>query len=79
MQRRLCKDSDLIDKLFTRTDVDLTFASIIKPGRKMGFAEFDQAIELAAAKKRVPVTDLAAQIVTAAHKPTSHRRISLVL
>ena len=56
----------------------MELTSIIKPVRKMGFAEFDRAIELAAAKKRVSVTDLAAQIVTAAHKPTSHRRISLV-
>lgn len=64
---KLCKDARLLDKKFTKTDVDLAFAKVCPKGkRKLTFAEFEQALRLVAAKKGCDMQHLHAAISAAA-------------
>jgi hypothetical protein len=64
---KLCKDAKIVDKSFTTTDADLIFAKAkAKGARKIGFAEFTKALELAAEKKKVSVATLEAKVKQAA-------------
>lgn len=56
---KLCKDSGLIDKALTATDVDIIFAKVVQKGqRRIGLDQFDAALELLAEKKRASIDDI---------------------
>ncbi|KAK3252176.1 hypothetical protein CYMTET_38512 [Cymbomonas tetramitiformis] len=60
---KLCRDCKLIDKLFTVTDADLTFAKVkVKGQRKIRFEQFCDAVYIMAEKKRVEVPKLVTRI-----------------
>jgi len=68
---KLCKEARLLDKRFTKTDVDLTFSKVCPKGqRKLGFAQFESALSAIAAKKGVPVGEVHAAV--AAASPVNH-------
>jgi len=49
---KFCKETNLIDKKLTRTEVDLIFTRVKgKTERKISFAQFQQGLRLAAGKK----------------------------
>ncbi|CAE7666671.1 cr-1, partial [Symbiodinium pilosum] len=49
---KLCKDSSLVDRNLTKTDVDIIFAKACKKGhRRIGLEQFDAALEMIAEKK----------------------------
>lgn len=56
---KLAKDSKLIDKKLTGTDVDLAFAKVkAKTERRITFDQFVQATQLFADKKKVDISAL---------------------
>jgi len=66
---KLTKDCQLIDKKLTAADVDLIFAKIKKPDRKIGFPEFIDGLTLLSQKKGVPQEELAYFIATSNQGP----------
>jgi Ca2+-binding EF-hand superfamily protein len=64
---KLCRDAKLLDKRFTKVDVDMAFAKVTPKGkRKLTFAEFERALELVAAKKGCSVEEVQAAVAAAA-------------
>lgn len=60
---KLCKDSKLLDKSLTPTDVDLIFSKIkTKGARKIGVSEFKSGLELVAQKKGQTVDEIVGKI-----------------
>ena len=54
---KLCKDSGLLVKGVTSTEIDIIFAKVVPKGeRKMNIAQFNQALSLIAAKQKVDVS-----------------------
>mmetsp|Transcript_10819 Transcript_10819/g.15126 ORF Transcript_10819/g.15126 Transcript_10819/m.15126 type:complete len:149 (+) Transcript_10819:79-525(+) len=63
---KLCKDTGLVDKKFTTTDVDLIFAKVKdKSVRKITFAQFENAVGQIATKKGVTKDDVSEKIIAA--------------
>jgi len=61
---KLCKDCGLVDKAFSMTDADLTFAKIKAKGlNKIGFAEFQKSLEFIAERRKTDVAHLTAEII----------------
>ena len=57
---KLCKDTKLLDKKFSATDVDLLFAKVKdKSARRITFAQFQTALEEIAKKKGVDAQSVA--------------------
>ena len=64
---KLCKDSGLVDKLFSKADVDLTFSKVVQKGkRKMAYPEFVEALRLVAAKKGCTEQEVGGAVAAAA-------------
>lgn len=60
---KLAKDTKILDKNLTATDIDLIFAKIKdKAARKITLVQFHKGIEECAKKKKVPLGDLTAAI-----------------
>ncbi|CAJ1388080.1 unnamed protein product [Effrenium voratum] len=56
---KLCKDSNLVDKSLTKTDVDIIFAKVVQKGhRRMYLEQFDSALELIADKRGMKLEDV---------------------
>jgi hypothetical protein len=67
---KFAKDTKLIDKKFTATDVDLIFAkSKQKTERRITYAEFNKALQYIAEKKGVSVDEVK-EHVTSSSGPT---------
>jgi hypothetical protein len=63
---KLCKDTKIIDKHLTTTDLDIYFAKVKdKTVKKITFTQFEDAIRLCATKKKVTFDDLCAVICKA--------------
>ena len=55
----MAKDTGLVDKKFTNTDVDLLFAKVKdKAERRITYAQFEKALELIAEKKGTDVDSI---------------------
>jgi hypothetical protein len=52
---KLCKDVNLLDDAFTRTDVDIIFTRFKHGARKINFEHFQDAVLEIAKKKKVPL------------------------
>jgi len=60
---KVAKDTKILDKKLTATDIDLIFAkSKQKAARKITYAEFQKAVGFCAEKKGVTAADLGATI-----------------
>ena len=60
---KMCKDTKLIDKKLTATDVDLIFAkSKVKTDRRISFDQWMTALGLCAEKKGVSLEDVKASV-----------------
>ena len=61
---KLLKDTGIIDKVFTSTDADLTFAKVKTSSsvRTISFAQFEKSLDLIAAKKKCTTDDLKTKI-----------------
>lgn len=60
---KMAKDTKILDKKLTATDIDLIFAKIKdKAARKINVAQFHKGIEQCAAKKKTTYEDLSAKI-----------------
>lgn len=60
---KLCKDCKVFCKLYTTTDADLIFAKVKQKGTKtITAAEFEQAIQLIAEKKKIGFQELVSQL-----------------
>ncbi|OLP89249.1 Adenylate cyclase [Symbiodinium microadriaticum] len=56
---KLCKDSSLVEKNLTKTDVDIIFAKVCKKGhRRIGLEQFDAALEMIADKKTLTLEEV---------------------
>jgi hypothetical protein len=63
---KFAKDSKLLDKKLTATDVDLIFAKVkAKAERKIHFAEFSNSLAFLAEKKGIDVDALTEKIMAA--------------
>lgn len=68
---KLCKDTHLVDRAFTPTDVDLIFAKAAPKGhRRITLEEFKEALNLVAAKKGI-TADQVFDMVSRSGGPTS--------
>ncbi|CDI73807.1 p25-alpha domain-containing protein, putative [Eimeria praecox] len=64
---KVCKDCKVFCKLYTTTDADLIFAKVKQKGAKtITEAEFEQALQLIAEKKKIGFQELVSQITSAA-------------
>ena len=72
---KLCQEARLIDKAFTRADVDLAFAKF-KGKRTMSFEAFEHAMAHVAAKKKVDIDSLRSQVAAAAPKSSGTKAAS---
>jgi len=71
---KLCKDSGLIDKKFTKADMDMTFVKVVPKGkRKMAYSEFVEALRLVATKKGVSSEEVSAMVAAAAPSSSGTR------
>jgi hypothetical protein len=62
---KVAKDTKILDKLLTATDVDLTFAKIKdKAARKINFTQFSKGIHEFAHKKKITFEALEAKILS---------------
>jgi hypothetical protein len=60
---KLAKDTKILDKALTATDIDLIFTKVKdKTARKINIAQFHKAVAECAAKKKISVEQLSAQI-----------------
>lgn len=60
---KVCKDCKVFCKLYNTTDADLIFAKVKQKGAKtINAAEFEQAIQLIAEKKKMGFQELVAQL-----------------
>lgn len=60
---KLCKDCKIFCKLYTTTDADLIFAKVKQKGAKtITAAEFEQALQLIAEKKKIGFQELVSQL-----------------
>jgi hypothetical protein len=58
---KICKDTKLLDKALTTTDVDLIFAKVKdKGGRRIDFNAFGKALEAVGAKKKKDLNEICA-------------------
>eukprot|EP00931_Biecheleriopsis_adriatica_P066788 TRINITY_DN41060_c0_g1_i1.p1 TRINITY_DN41060_c0_g1~~TRINITY_DN41060_c0_g1_i1.p1 ORF type:complete len:388 (+),score=66.73 TRINITY_DN41060_c0_g1_i1:48-1211(+) len=56
---KVCKDTGLVDKKFTATDVDLIFAKVVTKGqRRIDFQQFRNGLRLIAEKKGMDIDDI---------------------
>jgi len=56
---KLCRDTSLLDKKFTATDVDLIFAKAVSKGqRRIDYNKFEVALQLIADKKGMTIDDI---------------------
>ncbi|GAQ86336.1 hypothetical protein KFL_002830130 [Klebsormidium nitens] len=63
---KFCRDTKIVDKKFTTTDVDLTYAKAkAKGARKIDYVQFVKALELVAEKKAASLDDIVAKAVAA--------------
>lgn len=63
---KLAKDTKVLDKALTSTDIDLIFSKIKdKGGRKITFKQFQEGVKHMAVKKKVSEGDLGAFIASA--------------
>ena len=62
---KLCKDSGILDKKVTTTDLDIEFSKKIPKGKKMSFKNFEAVIQILAAKKGVEADILYGKIKAA--------------
>ena len=63
---KLAKDTKILDKNLTTTDIDLIFAKVKdKAARKITFDQFKAAVALCAAKKKIGEGDLEAKLLAA--------------
>ncbi|OEH79559.1 tubulin polymerization-promoting protein family member 2 [Cyclospora cayetanensis] len=63
---KVCKDCKIFCKLYTTTDADLIFAKVKQKGAKtISPAEFEQALQLIAEKKKMGYQDLVSQLSSA--------------
>ncbi|CDJ60117.1 p25-alpha domain-containing protein, putative [Eimeria maxima] len=64
---KVCKDCKIFCKLYTTTDADLIFAKVKQKGAKtITSAEFEQALQLIAEKKKIGFQELVSQLTNAA-------------
>lgn len=62
---KLAKDTKIIDKNLTATDVDLVFAKVKdKAARKISFAQFQKGVEELAKKKKITAEALEQKILS---------------
>lgn len=62
---KVAKDSKLLNKVLTATDVDLAFAKIKdKAARKINFTQFEMGIQICASKRGETFEELVAKMVT---------------
>jgi len=60
---KLCKDSHLLDKKWTTTDVDLSFQKVLPKGqRRISQPQFETLLQMIADKKGVDVEDVRTQV-----------------
>lgn len=63
---KLCKDCKVFCKQYTTTDADLIFAKVKQKGAKtITEAEFEQAMQLVAEKKKIGYQELVSQVSSA--------------
>ncbi len=76
---KLCKDSKLIGKGLTATDVDLFFLKAkAKGSRKASFEQFVQALSLIADKKGKTLDEIVGQVMSAGGPTNSGTQTSYV-
>lgn len=71
---KLCRDSNLLDKTLSTTDVDLIFSKVVGKGRRrVGYSEFQEALYLVAEHKKLEYFDVMEMIAKSggpAHRAT---------
>jgi len=60
---KMCDDSGLLGKGFAKNDVDVTFASVARKAKKIGFEEFKGCVRGIATRKGQPIADVQGAIV----------------
>jgi len=61
---KMAKDTKILDKALTATDIDLIFAKVKdKAARKITYSQFQRAIEECAAKKKITFEQLEEKIL----------------
>lgn len=75
---KLCKDSGILDKKVTTTDLDIEFSKKIPKGKKMTFKDFEAVIQILAAKKGVEADVLFEKIKASQPGMTGTTRTSKV-
>ena len=61
---KMAKDTKILDKGLTATDIDLVFAKVKdKAARKINYTQFQKAVEEMATKKKISFDDLSAKLM----------------